>query len=183
MARSLHVIVALAGCAAAVALLACAPVHWPAVDGCQAPGLLVTLGTGAAGVAGGSEYVPLDFTNVTAASCRLRGYPGVAFVTRIGGPRIGGGAARQPGLPVRRVVLAPGATAHAWLIVAAASNYPPARCRPVNADWLRVLAPGQRGHDWVRHSFMACADASLLTVRPVRPGRGVRRSGSVLAHG
>jgi hypothetical protein len=34
----------------------------------------------------------------------------VSFVTGIGGGRIGGAAARQAGLPVRRVVLAPGAT-------------------------------------------------------------------------
>ncbi len=177
MARSKHIIAGLAACAAAAALLACGPARWPTVAGCQSPGLLVTLNTGAAGVAAGSEYLPIDFTNTTGASCRLRGYPGVAFVTGIGGDRIGGPAARQAGLPVRRVVLAPGATAHAWLIIAAASNYPPPRCHPVPADWLRVRAPGQRGYDYVRHSFTACADASILTVQPVRPGPGGRGTG------
>jgi hypothetical protein len=177
MARSKHVIAALAACAAVAAVLACAPARWPAAALCRAPGLRVTLNTAAAGVAAGSEYLPVDFTNGTWASCRLLGYPGVAFVTGPGGHRIGGLVARDAGLQMRRVVLAPGETAHAWLIVAAVSNYPPARCRPVAARWLRVRAPRQRGYDYVQHSFLACAHASILTVQPVRPGRGARGTG------
>jgi hypothetical protein len=181
MARSMHVIVALAACAAVAALLACAPARRPAVAACRAPGLLVTLNTAAAGAAAGSEHLPVDFTNGTWASCRLAGYPGVAFVASPGGRRIGGLVTRYVGLRVRRVVLAPGETAHAWLIVAAASDYPPARCRPVTAGWLRVRAPRQRGYDYVKHSFLACAGTSTLTVQPVWPGRGVRGTG--WAHG
>jgi Domain of unknown function (DUF4232) len=177
MARSKHVIAALAACAAVAALLACAPARWPSVAACRAPGLLVTLNTAAAGVAAGSEYLPVDFTNGTWASCRLAGYPGVALVTRPGGRRIGGLVTRYAGLRVRRLLLAPGETAHAWLLVAAASNYPPARCRPVAARWLRVRAPRQGGYDYVRHSFLACAHASILTVQPVQLGRGVRGTG------
>jgi hypothetical protein len=149
MARSKHVIATLAACAAAAALRAAA----------------------------GSEYLPVDITNTAAASCHLHGYPGVALVPGIGGSRIGGATTRQAGQPVRRVILAPGGTAHAWLIVAAASNYLPSRCRPVAIDWLRVRAPGQRGYNYVQHQFTACADASILTVQPVRPGRGLRRTG------
>jgi hypothetical protein len=177
MARSKHVIATLAACAAAAALLACGPARWPAVAACRSSGLLVTLDARAAGAADGSEYLPVDVTNAAAASCHLHGYPGVAFVTGIGGGRIGGIATRQAGLPVRRVVLAPGATAHAWLIIAAASNYPPRRCRPVTVGWLRVRAPGQRGYSYVRHQFTACAKASILTVQPVRPGPGLRGTG------
>jgi Protein of unknown function (DUF4232) len=177
MARSKHIIAALAACAAAAALLACCPARWPAVPACRASGLLVTLNTAAAGVAAGSEYLPVDFTNGSWASCRLRGYPGVAFVTGPGGRRIGGLAIRHAGLPMRRVDLAPGETAHAWLIIAAASDYPPARCRPVAAHWLRVRAPRQRGYDYVQHWFLACAHASILTVRLVQPGRGARGTG------
>ena len=177
MARSKHVIATLAACAAAAALLACGPARWPAEAACRASSLLVMLHTRAAGMAGGSEYLPVEITNTAAASCRLHGYPGVALVPGIGGSRIGGATTRQAGRPARRVILAPGATAHAWLIVAAASNYPPPRCRPVPADWLRVRAPGQRGYDYVQHSFTACAGASILTVLPVRPGPGVRGTG------
>jgi hypothetical protein len=177
MARSKHVIATLAACAAAAALLACGPARWPARIGCRSSSLLVTLDTRAAGAAGGSEYLPVDITNTAAASCHLHGYPGVALVPGIGGSRIGGATTRQVGQPVRRVILAPGGTAHAWLIVAAASKYPPSRCRPVAIDWLRVRAPGQRGYNYVQHQFTACADASILTVQPVRPGLGLRRTG------
>jgi hypothetical protein len=174
MARSKHIIAGLAACAAVAALLACGPARWPAMAGCRSSGLEVILGTGAAGMAGGSEYLPIDFTNATPASCRLHGYPAAAFVTGIGGGRIGHAAARYAGLPMRPVVLAPGATAHAWLSIAAAANYPPPRCRPVAAHWLRVRAPGQHGYDYVHHAFTACAGASILAVRPVQPGRGLR---------
>jgi hypothetical protein len=177
MARSKQVIAALAACAAAAALLAFAPARWPSVAACRAPGLHVTLNTAAAGVAAGSEYLPVDFTNGTWASCRLAGYPGVAFVSGPGGHRIGGLVTRYAGQQVRRVLLAPGETAHAWLMVAATSNYPPARCHPVAARWLRVRAPRQHGYDYVRHSFLACAHASILTVQPVQLGRGVRGTG------
>jgi hypothetical protein len=177
MARSKHVIASLAACAAAMALLACGPARWPAGAGCRSSSLLVTLDTRAAGVAGGSEYLPVDITNTAAASCHLHGYPGVALVPGIGGSRIGGATTRQVGQPVRRVILAPGGTAHAWLIVAAASNYRPSRCRPVAIDWLRVRAPGQRGYNYVQHKFTACADASILTVQPVRKGLGLRGTG------
>jgi hypothetical protein len=177
MARSKHVIATLAACTAAAALLACGPARWPARAGCRSSSLLVTLDTRAAGAAGGSEYLPVEITNTAAASCHLHGYPGVALVPGIGGSRIGGATTRQAGRPARRVILAPGGTAHAWLIVAAASNYPPSRCRPVAIDWLRVRAPGQRGYNYVQHHFTACADASILTVQPVRPGPGLRGTG------
>jgi hypothetical protein len=177
MARSKHVIATLAACTAAAALLACGPARWPASAGCRSSRLLVTLDTRAAGAAGGSQYLPVDITNTAAASCHLHGYPGVALVPGIGGSRIGGATTRQAGRPVRRVILAPGGTAHAWLIVAAASNYARSRCRPVAIDWLRVRAPGQRGYNYVQHRFTACADASILTVQPVRAGIGLRGTG------
>jgi hypothetical protein len=177
MARSKHVIASLAACAAAMALLACGPARWAAGADCRSSSLLVALDTRAAGLAGGSEYLPVDITNTAAASCHLHGYPGAALVPGIGGSRIGGVAARQAGQPVSRVILSPGGTAHAWLIVAAAANYPPRRCHPVTVDWLRIRAPGQRGYDYVQHQFTACTDASVLTVEPVLPGPGVRGVG------
>ena len=60
------------------------------------------------------------------------------------------------------------------LQVAEAGNYPPASCGPVTAHWLRVFAPGQTAALYVSHSFDACSSSSapLLTVMPVRAGRG-----------
>jgi type IV secretory pathway TrbL component len=74
------------------------------------------------------------------------------------------------------VQLAAGGTAHAWLQVAEAGNYPAATCQPVTAHWLRVYAPGETQAVYVSHAFDACASAStpLLTVMPVRSGQGVQ---------
>ena len=66
--------------------------------------------------------------------------------------------------------------AHAWLQVAEAGNYPAATCQPVKAHWLRVYAPAERPAVYVSHAFDACASdsAPLLTVMPVRSGRGIQ---------
>ncbi|MGH3190841.1 MAG: DUF4232 domain-containing protein [Streptosporangiaceae bacterium] len=70
------------------------------------------------------------------------------------------------------VRLAPGATAHAWLKVAVAQNYPTATCGPVTAHWLRVYPPGSTVAGYAGYTFSACskAGAPLLTVLPVRLG-------------
>ena len=83
--------------------------------------------------AAGSTYYPLDFTNKSGTACQLYGYPGVSFVTA------GAGAGQQVGVAARRsqaftkvtVRLAPGGTAHAWLQVTVAANYPASSCGPV----------------------------------------------------
>jgi hypothetical protein len=89
---------------------------------------------------------------------------------RLGAP-LGGGSDHG--------ALAPGATAHAWLVIAAAANYPAGQCHPVTASGLRIQAPGQAGVSYVRHAFPACAATSLsggsmLAVQPVQPGRAKR---------
>jgi hypothetical protein len=150
-----------------------------AVAACPSSALRVALDTSVEAVAAGSSYVPLDFTNATHSACRLTGYPDVAFVSGVPGHRIGGPATRYQGVAAHPVTLAPGATAHAWLVVSAAANYPAARCHPVTAHALRVRAPGQAGASYVRHEFPACAAAplnggSILAVQPVQPGRAKR---------
>jgi hypothetical protein len=90
----------------------------------------------------GSTYYPLDFTNTSAAACELYGYPGVSFVTTPAG------TGRQIGVAALR------GTAFAKVTV--------------------TLAPGQTEAGYVSHRFSACSSgrAALLTVLPVRPGRG-----------
>jgi Protein of unknown function (DUF4232) len=173
------------GALATTALAACgsarpAPAAVPAaVAACPSSALRVALDTGVDAVAAGSSYLPLDFTNATHSACRLTGYPDVAFVSGVPGHRIGGPATRYQGVAAHPVTLAPGATAHAWLVVSAAANYPAGQCHPVTAHALRVQAPGQAGASYVRHDFPACAAASLrggsiLAVQPVQPGRAKR---------
>jgi hypothetical protein len=123
-------------------------------------------------------YIPIDFTNTSAGRCRLDGYPGVAFASGMSGSQIGAGADQDRTAAPRQVNLAPGGTAHAWLRVTDAGNYPAGQCHPMTAAGLRILAPGQPVPSYVRHSFPACAAAmhgsALLSVQPVEPGRGRR---------
>lgn len=144
---------------------------------CAPSSLRVTVDAAAAGSAAGSTFYPIDFTNGSGASCRLDGYPGAWFATSAG-LRIGSAASRDRTMTARPVTLPPGATAHAWLQVTAAANYPAKACRPVTAHWLRIRVPGAAAVRAVRHAFPACAAAmhghGILTVQPVAPGRGRR---------
>lgn len=148
---------------------------------CAASGLKVTVDASAAGAAAGSTYYPIDFTNASSSSCRLDGYP-VAWFATSAGQRIGTAAApdRSATARPRPVSLRPGATAHAWLRIADAANYPVTSCRPVTAHVLLIRAPGAAGTSSVRRAFPACSAAmhghGILTVQPVTAGRGTRGS-------
>jgi hypothetical protein len=147
---------------------------------CQPASLRVAVNTGQAGVAMGSTYYPVDFTNTASAPCGLYGYPGMSFVTAADstGRQIGAPAQQSPGVEKVAVRLAAGGEAHAWLQVTQAGNYPSTQCQPVTAHGLRVYAPGETEALYVSQPFSACSSASvqLLTVMPVRPGQGVRGS-------
>ena len=161
-----------------------APTAPPTVPGlggltvCRSAALKVTVDSSQAGGAAGSAYYPVNFTNTSAAACGLYGYPGMSFVTAAGGAgrQIGAAAQRDPAFAKLSVRLPAGGVAHAWLQVAQAGNYPASACQPVTAHWLRVFPPGDTAASYVDVSFSACATASahLLTVTPVRSGRGVR---------
>jgi Protein of unknown function (DUF4232) len=150
------------------------------VASCAASSLRVTLDFHAAGAAAGSAFVPLDFTNLSRSACQLAGYPVVSFATGASGSRVGTAAALDRSVKVRSVALAPGATAHAWLQVIDAQNYPATKCHPVTADGLRVDLPGQHGTSFLSHAFPACSAAmrgsQILTVQPIQPGRARRGS-------
>jgi hypothetical protein len=145
---------------------------------CRAAVLKVTVDSSQAGGAAGSAYYPVNFTNTSAVACGLYGYPGMSFVTAAegAGRQIGAAAQRDPAFAKLSVRLPAGGVAHAWLQVAQAGNYPASACQPVTAHWLRVFPPGDTAASYVDVSFSACATASahLLTVTPVRSGRGVR---------
>jgi Protein of unknown function (DUF4232) len=145
---------------------------------CRSAALKVTVDSSQAGGAAGSAYYPVNFTNTSAVACGLYGYPGMSFVTAAegAGRQIGAAAQRDPAFAKLSVRLPAGGVAHAWLQVAQAGNYPASACQPVTAHWLRVFPPGDTAASYVDVSFSACATASahLLTVTPVRSGRGVR---------
>ena len=75
----------------------------------------------------------------------MYGFPGVSFVTAATGTGLQIGAAAQRSRAFAKVAvrLAPGGTAHAWLKVAVAGNYPATSCHPATAHWLRIYPPGE----------------------------------------
>lgn len=124
------------------------------------------------GVAAGSAYYPIVFTNASAASCTLYGYPGVSFVTGTGGSLIGIPATENPTHPRQLITLAPGQAGHAELQVVDAQNYPPADCGMVTAHWLRVYPPNQTAPLYTGFTAQACTKArSVLTVETVQSGK------------
>jgi len=138
---------------------------------CAAAGLRISMGPGAQVGAAGTQY-RLEFTNVSGAACTLTGYPEVAAY-RGDDVQVGAAAARYPSEVARRVLLAPGQSAHAVLDAAK----PAARCRPVHVSGVRVVTPDQTAAYFVRRSFTACADRAVtgknyLLVHAIQPGVG-----------
>jgi hypothetical protein len=137
---------------------------------CATSALRATVGSGNA--AAGSSYYPIDLTNTSGASCTLFGYPGVSFVTGIGGSQVGVPAARSPGSSTL-VTLAAGATAHATLQVVDALNYPASRCTVTKVHWLKIYPPGQFTALYASFSAQTCAaphPARILAIQPAAPG-------------
>ena len=147
---------------------------------CAPSGLRISLGPGARVTTVVTRY-PLDFTNVSGAPCTLAGYP---EVTAYHGDKVpvGAAAGRDQSVAARRIVLAPGQTAHATLDAAV----PAARCGPVRAAGLRVVTPGQKGVRYVRRSLTACTAVApdgqeYLRVRAIQAGTGTSAGTSTSA--
>lgn len=142
---------------------------------CATANLSVSLVSNMGGGAAGSTYVPIQFTNTAGTACAMYGFPGVSFVTGQGGSQIGAPAQRSPSAKVT-VTLAAHATAHAWLQIAEAGNYPASSCHVTNANWLKIYPPGNTGAAYVSHSFQTCSSAKVvtMTIDPVRTGAAVQ---------
>ena len=147
----------------------------PGLAACKTSALSVSLASDQGGAAAGSTYLPINFTNTSSVACFLYGFPGVSFVTGLGGSQIGAAATRAPSVSSVPVTVNAHATAHAWLQVVQAANYPASSCRPVTANWLKVYPPGNTTASYIGHTFPACSGTvTVLTVMPVRPGAGVQ---------
>jgi len=134
-----------------------------------------TLGvdTGNGEGAAGSTYVPIVFTNNSAVTCTLYGYPGVALAGGTPIRQIGVAADENSSTPRQLVTLNPGSSASALLRIVAAQNFPPVRCRLVHAKYLQVYPPNQTTPTYVSYSAAACSKpVHLLTVDVVKPGTG-----------
>ena len=145
---------------------------------CATAALQVQLDMAAAGVAAGTEYIPLEFTNTSSQPCQLTGYPAVALTSGVSGQQIGAEAAVDHAVPATAVELAAGGVAHAWLGIADVANLPASKCRPVTAAGFRVVVPGSEDTSYLAHSVPACKESAqadgILVVRPVQPGAAQR---------
>ena len=124
--------------------------------------------------AAGSAYYPVDFTNTSGGACTLFGYPGVSFVTGVGGDQIGRAASRNPALASELVTIAAGGVAHSALQVVNAENFSDAACHMVTALWLKIYPPNQTAPLYLSFTARACSararSVNILAVEAVRPG-------------
>jgi Protein of unknown function (DUF4232) len=144
---------------------------------CPSAALRVTVNKAEGNAAAGTSYVPIDFTNISGHSCVMDGYPGVSFVTADPGSQIGAPASRQTSFGPQTATLASGGTAHAWLGIADAGNFPTSVCKPVTAHWLKVYPPDQFAALYTKFTATVCSKkvtggSTALTILPVRPGPG-----------
>jgi Protein of unknown function (DUF4232) len=135
------------------------PVASAATKPCAASGLVVWAGEEPGGGAAGSVYYRLEFTNLSARTCTIAGFPTVSAVD-LNGRRIGTAATHSPGKKVGAVKLAQGQTATAQLQIVDALNYPAGKCKATWAAGLRIGIPGGSGAKTAPLAFRTCALAS-----------------------
>ena len=140
---------------------------------CATSQLRVWLGVPGDGSAGHVAY-QLEFSNISARTCTLFGYPGVSAV-RGGGVQLGSAAARDAADPKKVVALARGATAHALLVTANTSVFPATACHQSTAIGLKVFPPNTTSPAFIGFPIPACAKAGpvFLRVRTVVAGTGI----------
>jgi Protein of unknown function (DUF4232) len=145
------------------------------VRACPSSAIRTRLDIHAAGVAAGTAYFPLDFTNISPATCRLSGFPAVTIAMSRGGRQVGTAAVTDRSISPRELVLPAGRTAHIWLRLVDVMNLPRAECKPVLAAGLRVRLPGRQVSTFIGHALTTCAKhvhgTDLLTVEPFQPGQ------------
>lgn len=124
---------------------------------------LNTTGNGAAG----SIYYDLNFTNLSARTCTLYGYPGVSAITQAG-IQLGSAAGRDDAHAVSVITLTSArsakgletATSHntatVILQITDVGNFPAATCVPITAAGFRVYPPNQKESTVVPYPFVAC---------------------------
>ena len=147
-----------------------------AVPACAAADLGVWVAVSQSDGAAGSIFYPLQFTNLSRHACAMRGFPGVSAIDRHG-HQLGSPAGRDHTRPVRTVVLAPGATAHAILRYGDVTVATAPGCHLVSSMFeLRVYPPGQRQATYAAFSAQACSHTGpvYLHVTPLQVGVGTR---------
>ena len=145
-----------------------------AVRACTADDLGAWVAVSQSNGAAGSIYYPLQFTNLSRHACAMRGFPGVSAVDR-NLHQLGSPAGRDHVIPVRTVVLAPGATAHAILRYGDVAVATSPGCHPTLRTFeLRIYPPGRYRATYAAFDFEVCSHAGpvYLGIEPVQAGVG-----------
>jgi hypothetical protein len=122
--------------------------------------------------AAGTIYQVVEFTNTSNTTCTLYGYPGVSFVTGIGGKVIGAPATRNTAIGAVPVTLRPGGDASTLVGVEDVTALPASKCHTGKANWLQLYAPGDTGALYVQYSSEICTNSgqTFMTDGAVHPG-------------
>jgi hypothetical protein len=122
----------------------------------------------------GSAYQVVNLANVSRASCTLSGFPGVSFVSGIGGSQVGKAAARDRTTPRKVVTLAPGQSGSFVLRIVDTGTLPASSCAPVTVHWLKIFPPASTAALYLSYTARACSNetASVLSTRVVTDGSG-----------
>lgn len=148
-----------------------------AARACTADDLGVWVAVAQLDGAAGSVYYPLQFTNLSRHACAMRGFPGVSAVDR-NLHQLGSPASRDHVIPVRTVVLAPGATAHTMLGYGDVEVTTAPGCHPTFRTFeLRIYPPGQYRPTYAAFDLEVCSHAGpvYMGIGPVQAGVGTRR--------
>ncbi len=138
---------------------------------CQSSALKVTLGSGSA--AAGTQQLPIEFTNVSATSCTLYGFPGVSFSGETYSVQVGPAATRDHASPEALVTLAPGGVASAQVSIVDAQNYPAGRCGLTTVSGIVIYPPNLTAPvDLPFNGYTCVHKYKVLTVDPVAAGPG-----------
>jgi hypothetical protein len=125
------------------------------VPTCRTSQLSLRLGNG--GVAAGTAYQPIVFTNHGRSTCDLRGYPGVAFVAPATGRQAGSAASHNPRHPVTTILIVPESSASALLGIGDYRNFPPRECLSHPVSGLRIYPPANTAAVYVSFKTRSAA--------------------------
>ena len=149
----------------------------PAAPACTADDLGAWVAVSQSDGAAGTIFFPLQFTNLSRHACAMRGFPGVSAVDR-NLHQLGSPASRDHVIPVRTVVLAPGATAHTILGYGDVEVTTAPGCHPTFRTFeLRIYPPGQYRPTYAAFDLEVCSHAGpvYMGIGPVQAGVGTRR--------
>ncbi len=147
-----------------------------AVRACTADDLGAWVAVSQSDGAAGTIYYPLQFTNLSRHACAMRGFPGVSAVDR-NLHQLGSPASRDHVIPVRTVVLAPGATAHTILGYGDVEVATTPGCHPTFRTFeLRIYPPGQYRPTYAAFDLEVCSHIGpvYMGIGPVQAGVGTR---------